>query len=104
MTISSEDIAGAIAFFQQSRDKALLQEVLRKIRPRAAAAVRRYQERGTQIPPPQDVAPAAVTAAKEAALRTVEADLDFGQLQAVSRAVGQRLESLMAAEHQGPEA
>lgn len=93
-----QDIAAAIAFFQQSSDQALLQEVLRTLRPKAAAAVRRYQERGQRVPPPEEVAPAQQPASKQEALRILETDLDFGQLQAITRSVGQRLESLMGAE------
>ena len=93
-----QHIASAIAFFQQSSDKVMLQEVLRTLRPKAAAAVRRYQERGQQVPPPQEVAPAEQPASKQDALRTLGTELEFGQLQAITRSVGQRLESLMAAE------
>jgi len=93
-----QDIASAIAFFQQSSDKAMLQEALRTLRPKAAAAVRRYQERGQQVPPPQELTPAPEPASKQEALRTLGKDLEFGQLQAITRSIGQRLESLMAAE------
>ena len=92
-----EEIAGAIAYFEQSADKTLLQKVLRTLRPRATAAVRRYQERGDKAPSPQEVAPALSPATREEALRTVESEMDFSQLQAISRVVGRRLESLMAA-------
>jgi undecaprenyl pyrophosphate synthase len=99
---SDEEIAGAIAYFEQSDDKALLQEVLRSLRPRAAAAVRRFQELRREAPAPQEVAAALEAATKEAALRTVRSDLNFGQLQAISRAVGRRLESLGQGEVQVP--
>ncbi len=89
-----EDIAKAIAFFQQSDDRALLQEVLRALRPKAAAAARRYEERGREAPPPKELAAAPVAATKAEAQRVARGELDFGQLQAISRAVGRRLEHL----------
>ena len=96
-----EDLAKAIAYFQQSQDKTLLQEVLRQLRPRAAAAVRRYQEHGTKVPSPREVVPAQDTATEEEALHTVQAELDFGEIQAITRAVGRRLETLAQADPPG---
>lgn len=89
-----EDIARALAFFEQSRDERLLEEVLHAIQPRAAAAVRRYQQRGRQIPAPEEIAPAPNPATEEEALQTLRSDLEFGQLQAIARAAGRRLEAL----------
>jgi hypothetical protein len=89
-----EDIASAIAHFQRSDDRALLQDVLRALRPKAAAAARRYEERGREPPPPKELATAAVAATKAEALRAARGELDFGQLQAIARAVGRRLEHL----------
>ena len=94
--MTDEEIARAIAFFEQSEDRGLLQEVLRGVRPRAAATVRRLQERGQNIPPPREIDAAPTAATRDEALRTVEANLEFGQLQAITRAVGRRLEALAA--------
>ena len=91
-----DNAARAIAFFEQCADLNLLKDVLRTIRPRAAAEVRRYQARGRQAPQPLDIPAAADTATREEALRTVAATQDFAQLQAISRAVGRRVESLSA--------
>jgi hypothetical protein len=93
-----EDIAGAIAYFEQSEDRALLQDVLRTLRPRAAAAVKRFQELKREARAPRNVVAAPDAATMEAALRTVRSDLDFGQLQAISRAVGHRLELMTQGE------
>jgi len=93
-----ENLARAIAYFERSDDKTLLQEMLRDLGPRAAAAVRRYQERGTKAPFPQEMVPAQNAATKEEALDIVEGELDFGELQAITRGVGRRLESLSQAE------
>jgi hypothetical protein len=96
--MQDEDIARTIAFFEQSDDSALLQEVLRGVRPRAAAAVRRFQERRRPIPPPREIDAASTAATRDEALDTVVAELEFGQLQAITRAIGRRLEALAAAD------
>jgi hypothetical protein len=91
-----DNVARAIAFFEQSEDLDLLKDVLRTIRPRAAAEVRRLQMRGRQAPVPLDIPGAASVATREEALKAVTATKDFAQLQAISRAVGRRVESLSA--------
>jgi hypothetical protein len=93
---NENDIARAIAFFQQCEDLPLLRRVLEEIRPRASAEVRRYLQRDRTPPPPRDIAPAASPAGRDEALQTVKATKDFAELQAIARAVGQKIETLSA--------
>jgi hypothetical protein len=88
------DIGRAIAFFESTDDLDLLREVLRAIRPRASAAVRRHERSRQAVPSPDEISPSAEPAARSEALRTVRSIEDFGQLQAISRAVGRRIEAL----------
>jgi hypothetical protein len=88
------EVAAALAYFDACDDLELLMEVLRGIRPRAAAAVRRYETRNVDAPGPDPVAAAAMPATRDAALRTVRQTEDFAQLQALSRAIGRRIETL----------
>lgn len=88
------DIARAVAFFQVCDDEALLMEQLRAIRPRAAVAVRRFQQRGQTVPPPANVPAAPLPASREEALATVRKTHDFALLQALARAIGKRVEEL----------
>jgi hypothetical protein len=91
------DVARSIAYFESTDDLALLQETLRLIRPRAAAAVRRLEASGRAAPPPAEIEAAAAPATKQEALRTLRAIDDFAELQAVSRAIGRRIEMLLGA-------
>jgi len=93
------DVAGAIAFFESTTDLALLHEVLRTIRPRASAEVRRYERAGRPVPSPDAGAAAADPAGQTEALQTVRSTKDFAQIQALARAVGRRIEALMEADH-----
>lgn len=89
-----DNVARAIAFFEVCEDTKLLREVLVGIRPRAAAEIRRAQDRRQDIPDPLDITAADGAATKDEALRTVQATKDLALMQAISRAVGRRLESL----------
>ena len=93
--MSRAEVARAIAFFEASEDTALLRETLQLIRPRAAAAVRRLEMAGRSAPEPAPIAPAAQPATRQEALLSVRNVQDFGELQALSRAIGRRLEALM---------
>jgi hypothetical protein len=92
-----DEVARAIAFFQQCDDIELLRELLRALRPRAAAEVRRHESRGRRAPAPSNIAAAERAATEPEARRTVRATTDFAQLQALSRAIGKRVEELQAA-------
>ena len=89
-----KEVAAAIAYFERSDDLNQLIELIRAIRPRAAAAVRRFESRNTDVPAPLEIPRADVPASREAALRTVRETNDFAQLQALSRAIGRRVEEL----------
>lgn len=91
---SDHDVARAIAFFEACDDRDLLQDVLRGIRPRAAAEVRRLTSRGQEPPPPREIGAAPEALTQTQALETVKNTSDFGQLQALARAIGQRVEQL----------
>lgn len=91
---SDHDVARAIAFFEACEDRDLLQEVLRGIRPRAAGEVRRLTSRGQEPPPPREIAAAPEALTRAQALQTVKDATDFGQLQALARAIGRRVEAL----------
>jgi hypothetical protein len=93
---TDEAVARAIAFFNACDDVDLLQDVLRGIQPRASAEVRRQLARNREAPPPRDIAPASNPASQDEALKTVRDAGDFGQLQALARAAGRRVESLNA--------
>jgi len=92
--ISDHDVSRAIAFFEACDDRELLQEVLRGIRPRAAAEVRRLSSRGQEPPPPREIGAAPEALTQQQALQTVKDASDFGQLQALARAIGRRVEEL----------
>jgi hypothetical protein len=94
--VTDDDVARAIAFFNACDDVALLQDVLRGIQPRASAEVRRQLARNREAPPPREIAPSAALASQEEAVKTVREATDFGQLQALARAAGRRVESLNA--------
>ena len=89
-------VARAIAYFETCDDVELLRELLRALRPRAAAEVRRHERRGTDAPSPRPIAPAEHPATLAEARRTVRETSDFAQLQALSRAIGRRVEALQA--------
>ena len=92
-----DEVARAIAFFEQCDDIELLRELLRALRPRATAEVRRHESRGKTTPAPSNIAAAERAAPESEARRTVRATTDFAQLQALSRAIGKRVEDLQAA-------
>lgn len=92
--VSRDDLSAALAFFQGTDDIDLLKEELRRIRPLAARAVSGYERTGKDAPQPLEVTPATEPASREVALRTAKAVKDFAELQALSRAIGRRIEQL----------
>jgi hypothetical protein len=83
-----------MAFFSRCDDVDLLRELLRSLRPRAAAAVRQHEMRGSRVPDPDDIEAAATPATESEARRILLATDDFAQLQALSRSIGRRVEEL----------
>jgi hypothetical protein len=89
-------VARAIAYFESCEDPALLHELLEQAAPRAKKAVGAFIRRGGEdaIPPPADVNAARQPATKEEALSTLRGVDDFALLQALTRAIGRRLEAI----------
>jgi hypothetical protein len=97
--VSREEVARAIAFFERSEELSLLLDILNQVRPRAASAVGNLQRRGQPIPTPLEIEAAAEPATREEAIHIVRAVRDFGELQALTRAIGRRVEELRAGGH-----
>ncbi len=94
-----EEVARAIAFFEASDDLRLLRGLLAEIAPRARRMIESQVSSGGEdsIPPPAKIEPAARPAAREEALATLRSTVDLALLQAMSRAIGRRVEALQAA-------
>lgn len=90
-----EDVARAIAFFEQTDDTVLLHELVAEIAPRAKRMVGRYLSKGTEesIPGPAELRAAREPASREAAIKTVRSVTDFALLQVLARAIGRRIEA-----------
>jgi hypothetical protein len=91
-----DDVGRAIAFFESCDDVAWLRKALVDIAPKARRLVVRYLGAGGQdaVPKPADVPATPVAAAKEDALRILRDTNDFALLQAMTRAMGRRVEEL----------
>ena len=90
------EVARALAFFEGCSDVALLRRALEQAAPRAAEQVRRQIRRGgeTSVPPPAEIAPGSDPATETEALRTLATTGDFALFQALTRAIGRRIEAL----------
>jgi hypothetical protein len=93
---SRDEVARAIAFFESTDDVALLRRLLTEIAPRARREVGRYLRKGGEgaVPPPAEVEPALPAAPEAEAITVIEKTTDFGLLQALSKAIGRRIEAL----------
>jgi hypothetical protein len=91
-----DDVAHAIAFFESCDDVAFLRKALADIAPKARRLVVRYLGHGGQdaVPSPADVPHTPIAASREDALRTLTTTNDFALLQAMTRAIGRRVEEL----------
>jgi hypothetical protein len=91
-----DDVARAIAFFQSSDDVAMLRKALVDVAPRARRLVFRYMGAGGEdtVPPPASVDASDTPALEAEALRTLATIGDFALLQAMTRAIGRRVEEL----------
>lgn len=92
----NDDLAGAIAYFEACEDIELLRDLIRSVRPRAAAAVGRFEKAGKEPPPPASVPAARKPASREQAVRLLRSTPDFAVMQALARAAGRRLEQLLS--------
>jgi hypothetical protein len=96
MTTSREEVARALAFFEQSDDTLLLHRLIGEIAPRARKLVAQILARGTEeaIPPPADLRAARQPASQADALKTLRATDDFALFQVLAKGIGQRIESI----------
>lgn len=89
-----EDVAKALAFFEQTDDLVLLHQMVAEIAPRAKRMVGQLLAKGSEdaIPPPADLRAAREAATKEQSLKTLRSVNDFALLQVLARTIGQRVE------------
>lgn len=90
-----EEIAEALAFFEETEDAALLHQLLGDIAPRARRMVGQLLAQGGDeaVPPPAELRAARSPASRESALRTLRTVNDFALLQVLARTIGQRVEA-----------
>jgi len=101
-----EDVARAVAFFEQSDDLELLHRLLGDIATKAKRMVGQFLAAGTEesIPPPAGIRAAREPATREQALATLKTTTDFALLQVLARSIGQRIEAAeIAASAEFPE-
>ncbi|MBI5946550.1 MAG: hypothetical protein HY875_00235 [Chloroflexi bacterium] len=95
MTTRNE-VAAALAYFEESDDIALLHQLVEEIAPRAKRAVGKLLQQGGEdaIPPPAELRAAKVPAPRDKAVAAVRATDDFALLQVLARAIGRRIEAI----------
>ena len=101
-----EDVARALAFFEETEDVMLLHRLLAEVAPRARRMVGQLLAEGGDeaIPPPAELRAARSPATQEQALKTLRTVNDFALLQVLTRAIGQRVEAAeIAASAEFPE-
>ncbi|MGB4861423.1 MAG: hypothetical protein WBO97_03095 [Tepidiformaceae bacterium] len=91
-----EQTATAITFFENTDDMSLLRACLEEAAPRIKRMVGAYLQKGTEdaIPAPADVRGARESASQDAAVSCVRKTQDLALLQAMTRAIGRRIETL----------
>jgi hypothetical protein len=96
MTTSREEVARALAFFEQSDDTLLLHRIIADVAPRARKLIAQILAKGTEeaIPPPADLRAARQPATEVEALKTLRSADDFALLQVLAKGIGQRIESM----------
>lgn len=87
-------VARAIAFFEQCDDVPYMRQALADVAPKARRLVGAHMRRGGGVPDPASVPPAPIPADEREALATLRAVEDFALFQALTRAIGQRVEAL----------
>lgn len=92
----NEQTARAIAFFDSSEDMGLLRSLLEESAPRVKRMVAGFLKKGTEeaIPAPAELRGAREAAAQQEAVATLRKMQDFGLLQAMTRAIGRRIETM----------
>jgi len=91
-----EQSARAIAFFESSDDMPLLRASLEEAAPRVKKMVASFLRKGSEesIPVPADLRGAREAAPASEALQTLRQVQDFALLQAITRAIGRRIETI----------
>jgi hypothetical protein len=91
-----EDVAQAMAFFEDTDDIGLLHQLVGEVAPRAKRIVGQFLTRGAEdaIPPPADLRPARTAASRDSALETLRRTNDFALLQVMARSIGRRIETI----------
>jgi hypothetical protein len=91
-----EQVARAITYFEGCDDMSLLRTSLEEAAPRVKRLVAGFLQRGTEeaIPSPADIRGAREAASREEALQALRRIQDFALLQAMTRAIGQRIETM----------
>lgn len=91
-----EETARAITFFDNTDDMALLRGLLEESAPRVKKLVTGFLKRGTEeaIPSPTELRGARDAASERDAVATLRKAQDFGLLQAMTRAIGRRIEAM----------
>lgn len=96
MAVTRQQVARAIAYFEQSSDPAELHSVLEGLAPRARRIVGDLLHAGGEdaIPAPADLSASRDVASASEALQTAREVADFSLLQSLARAIGRRAEAL----------
>ncbi len=91
-----QNVARAIACFDQSDDIAALHALLDEVAPRAKKAITQYVRKGGEdaIPAPAEIGPAREAASLAEATGTLRSTNDFPLLLAMSRSIGRRVEAI----------
>lgn len=91
-----DEAARAIAYYEATDDMSALRAALEEAAPRIKKMVATMLKRGTEeaIPPPAELRGSRDSAAATDALRTLRTMPDFALLQAITRAIGRRIEAL----------
>ncbi len=91
-----EETARAIAYFEEADDMSMLRAALEEAAPRVKRMVANMLRKGTEesIPAPAELRGAREAATRDEALKTLRNAQDFALLQAITRAIGRRIETL----------
>ena len=96
MTTAREQVAAALAYFEECDDVMLLHRLVGEIAPRARKAVANLiaSNGDDGVPPPADLRSAREPGPAAEALKILRATNDFSLLQVLARAIGRRVEDL----------
>lgn len=91
-----EETARAIAHYELTEDMAALRSALEEAAPRVKRMVGNLLKQGAEeaIPPPAELRGAREAATSQEALQTLRKTSDFSLLQAITRSIGRRIETI----------